>query len=46
MLSNYEFPGGRFILPGKSGNHVFKDFNGILAVFVIDCSMDLLFFLF
>ena len=41
IQSNYEFPGGRFILPGKSGNYVFKDFKGILAVFVIDCTIDL-----
>ena len=41
ILSSYEFPGGRFILPGKSGNQVFKDFNGVLSVFVIDCSRNL-----
>ena len=33
-----DFPGRKYIIPGSSGNEVFRDFNGILSVFVIDCS--------
>ena len=38
VIKVVHFPGQRYIIPGVSGNMVFKDFRGILSVYVIDCS--------
>ena len=36
VTGHYEFMGKKYISPGMSGNNVFKDFRGILSVFIFD----------
>ena len=40
MLHKWEFHGKKYIIPGDSGNNVFKNFKGILSVFVLDFSCE------
>ena len=37
-VSQFHFVGKKYILPGKSGNSAFKDFKGLLSVFLLDFS--------